>query len=199
LRPFVPGINEKTNMSDELLDIVDDADLVTGQELRSVVHQRGLQHRGVHIFLVTPNGKLLVQQRGRLRGTSPLALDCSVSEHVKAGEKYREAARRGLMEELGLRDIKTHPLIKFKMDYGPNDREICQLYEGCADPAGVRFDPGEVEWIACYSLDELEELIRNGLVAFSGWFVQLLRWYMEMPSELHLLRNYSKKRLLLRG
>jgi len=192
-------MNEKTSMSDELLDIVDDADLVAGQELRAVVHQRGLQHRGVHVFLVTPDGKLLVQQRGRQRGTCPLALDCSVSEHVKAGEGYREAARRGLMEELGLRDVKTHALIKFKMDYGPNDREICQLYEGRADPAVVRFDPGEVEWIACYRLAELEELIRNGQVAFSRWFVQLLRWYLEMPSEVHVLKNYSKKRLLLRG
>jgi isopentenyldiphosphate isomerase len=62
--------------------------------MRAVVHQLGLQHRGIHIFLVTLEGKLLVQQRGRHRGISPLALDCSVSEHVKAGEGYPEAAAR---------------------------------------------------------------------------------------------------------
>ena len=184
-------------MSDELLDIVDDADLVIGQELRRVVHELGLQHRGVHIFLVTPDGKLLVQQRGRQRGTCPLALDCSVSEHVKAGEGYREAALRGLTEELGLRDANIHPLIKFKMDYGPNDREICQLYEGRADPARVRFDPVEVEWLASYTLAELDAQIRVRQVAFSGWFVQLLQWYLGRPSELQVLRYYSKKRLLL--
>jgi len=183
-------------MSDELLDVVDDADLVIGQELRTEVHRRGLQHRGVHIFLVTPENKLVVQQRGRQRGTSPLALDCSVSEHVKSGEGYQEAASRGLAEELGLRDINIHALIKFKMDYGPNDREICQLYEGRVDPAMVRFDPIEVERIASYSLDELDELIRKGQVVFSGWFVQLLYWYLGRPSELQLLMNFSKKRLL---
>ena len=184
-------------MSDELLDIVDDTDRIIGQELRAVVHQHGLQHRGVHVFLVTPENKLVVQQRSRQRETSPLALDCSVSEHVKAGEGYREAVKRGLTEELGIRDTNIHALVKFKMDYGPNDREICQLYEGRVDPAQVRFDPVEVERIDSRSLDELDELIRNKQVAFSGWFVQLLNWYLERPSKLQVLKNYSKKRLLL--
>jgi len=184
-------------MPDELLDVVDDDDRVTGQALRTIVHQRGLQHRGIHVFLVTPEGKLLVQQRGRRRGTAPLALDCSVSEHVKAGERYREAAVRGLAEELGIRRANFHALVKFKMDYGPNDREICQLYEGKVDPSGVRFDPLEVEAVACYRLDELETLIREGKVAFSGWFIQLIRWYLGKPSEMHVLKLYIRKRLLL--
>ena len=184
-------------MSDELLDIVDDADLVTGQELRAIVHRRGLQHRGVHIFLVAPEGKLLVQQRGWQRETSPLALDCSVSEHVKIGEGYRGAAKRGLAEEMGIRGTNFHVLIKFKMEYGPNDREICQLYEGRVDPSRVRFDPVEVEKVDYYRLDELEELIRNGQVAFSNWFVQLIQWYLGKPSKLQVLNNYSKARLLL--
>jgi len=187
----------KTVLSDELLDIVDDNDLVTGQEMRAVVHQRGLQHRGIHIFLITPGGKLLVQQRGRQRGTSPLALDCSVSEHVKAGEGYPEAAARGLAEELGIQRASLHALIKFKMDYGPNDREICQLYEGKVDPVLVHFDPLEVEGIACYSLEDLETLIRNGKVAFSGWFVQLIHWYLGRPSELQVLKSFTRQRLLL--
>ncbi len=184
-------------MSDELLDIVDDDDLVTGQEMRSVVHLRGLQHRGVHVFLVTPEGKLIVQQRSRHRGTAPLALDCSVSEHVKAGEGYLQAAARGLAEELGIQGVDIHALIKFKMVYGPNDNEICQLYEGFADPALVHIDPLEVEQVACYSLDELEALIRDGKVTFSGWFVQLVRWYLGRPSELQILKDFTRERLLL--
>lgn len=184
-------------MSDELLDIVDDEDLVTGQETRAIAHQRGLQHRGIYIFLVTAEGKLLVQQRSKHRGTSPLALDCSVSEHVKAGEGYLDAAARELTEELGIRRANIHPLIKFKMDYGPNDREICKLYEGIVDPALVQFDPLEVERIAWYSLDALDPLIRNEKVAFCGWFVQLIHWYLGKPSELQVQKIYTRKRLLL--
>jgi hypothetical protein len=56
-------------MSDELLDIVDDDDLVTSQEMSALVRQSGLQHRGVHIFLVTPDGTFLVQLRDKHQGT----------------------------------------------------------------------------------------------------------------------------------
>jgi isopentenyldiphosphate isomerase len=184
-------------MIEELLDIVDDDDRVTGQETRIVIHRRGLQHRGVHVFLVTPEGKILVQQRGRQRGTCPLSLDCSVSEHVKAGEGYTQAAARGLAEELGIRHANIHALIKFKMDYGPNDREICQLYEGNVDPTLVHFDPDEVEWVATYSLDDLDAILLEGKTAFSGWFIQLINWYLGRPSALQVLKSFNSKRLLL--
>jgi isopentenyl-diphosphate delta-isomerase type 1 len=180
-------------MPDELLDVVNSADRIIGQELRTVVHQRGLLHRGIHVFLFTADGKLLVQKRSRQRETFPSALDCSVSEHVKTGESYREAVVRGLAEELGIRHANFHALIKFKMDYGPNDVEICQLYEGSVDPAMVHFDTGEVEGVEYHSLDDLEMLIQRGKVAFSGWFIQLTRWYLGKPSEVQVLRQFHHK------
>ena len=90
-------------MPDELFDVVNEEDIVIGQEMRSVVHQRGLWHRGVHVLLFTREGKLLVQQRSKDRLHAPLALDCSVSEHVKAGEDYYTAAMRGLERRNGRR------------------------------------------------------------------------------------------------
>ncbi len=186
-------------MPDELLDVVNDDDVVISQEMRSVVHQLGLQHRGIHIFLVTSEGQLLVQQRGRHQEAFPLALDCSVSEHVKAGENYQQAAHRGLAEELGIQGARLNPLVKFKMDYGPHDFEICMLYEGRVNPAMVRFAPQEVERVASYRLEELETFIERGEIAFSSWFVQLLFWYSGRPSVLQIMRIYQPKRLLLPG
>ncbi len=75
-------------MGDELLDVVDANDNVLSQAMRSAVHREGFYHRGIHVFLATPEGKLLVQQRSESRESFPMALDCSVSEHVKAGETY---------------------------------------------------------------------------------------------------------------
>ena len=186
-------------MPDELLDVVNDTDKVLTQEMRSVVHQRGLLHRGIHVFLVTSDGQLLIQQRGRHKEAFPLALDCSVSEHVKAGENYRQAAHRGLAEELGIRGIRLTPLVKFKMVYGPNDFEICLLYEGRVNPAMVRFDPQEVEQVASYRPEELQDFIERGEIAFSSWFVQLIFWYLGSSSEMQVLRIYQPKRLLLPG
>ena len=178
-------------MPDELFDVIDDEDNVISQEMRSVVHQRGLWHRGVHVFLFNYDGKLLVQQRSQDRVQAPLALDCSVSEHVKAGEDYSEAAVRGLKEEMGVEGIDLQLLVKFKMNYGPNDNEISVLYRGFVDPTLVKFDPVEIERIDYYSLDELRELPGIANHNFSYWFKQILQWYLGEPSALEVLESYT--------
>lgn len=172
---------------DELLDIVNDEDIIIGQEMRSAVHQLGLQHRGAHVFLYTEDGKMLVQKRSADRAASPSALDCSVSEHVKAGESYLEAAMRGMKEEMGVDGIEIKPLVKFRMNYGINDNEISTLYEGVVDPARVKFDPVEIEEIYYFSLDELREMVNTGSVQFCGWFVELLNWQTGKPTKMNFV------------
>jgi isopentenyldiphosphate isomerase len=158
--------------------------------MRSIVHQQGLWHRGVHVLIFTTEGKLLVQQRSKDRQHAPLALDCSVSEHVKAGEDYFTAAVRGLREEMGVEGIKLQALLKFKMNYGPNDNEISMLYQGLVEPAVVKFDPVEVERVDYYSLSELEGFLLHKQLDFSYWFEQILRWYFGTPSALEMLEEY---------
>jgi len=179
-------------MTDELFDIVDEKDVVIGREARSIVHQRGLWHRGVHVLLFTQEGKLLVQQRSKDKVQSPSALDCSVSEHLQAGEDYFGAAIRGLREELGIEGVDIRPLVRFKMNYGPNDNEISQIYEGLVDPTFVKIDRIEVEWIDYYSLPDLERFLLNGEFAFSYWFEQIFRWYLGNLSALEVLEKYGE-------
>lgn len=173
---------------DELLDIVNDEDMVTGQQMRSTVHQLGLQHRGVHVFLFTRDGKMLIQKRSADRAAAPSALDCSVSEHVKAGESYFDAAVRGMKEEMGVTGIKISPLVTFRINYGPNDNEISRLFEGIVDPKKVIFDPIEIEEIGYFSLDDIHEMMQAGKVNFCGWFIEILNWHLGNPSKLSVLK-----------
>ncbi len=180
-------------MAEEDFDIVDDDDVVIGQERRSVVHQKGLLHRGVHVWLFAPDGKLLIQRRSDDRPTAPGSLDCSVSEHVKAGEDYLSAAQRGLKEELGVEGIDLRLVVKFKMNYGPNDNEISELFQGkLAARAGVHFDPVEVESVMFAAIDELQRWLNEGVRPFSKWLVQMLRWLADEPNEMHILRDYGE-------
>lgn len=182
-------------MAEEVFDIVNDDDVVIGHETRSVVHRTGLQHRGVHVFLFTSEGKLLIQKRNKDRHAYPSTLDCSVSEHVKAGEDYRTAARRGLMEELGLDGIELEPIITLQMDYGPNDREISRVYQGyLAERGDVHFNPGEVESVEYAAMEELRRGIEEGKRPFSRWFEQMLFWYWGKPSDMKILEEYGKLR-----
>ena len=95
------------------------------------------------------------------------------------------------MEELGVTDAEEiRPLVKFKMNYGLNDNEISELYEGIVDPATVNFDPVEIERIDYYNMTELQELMRRKKSNFSYWFEQILHWYLGNPSALEILKKY---------
>lgn len=171
-------------MTDELLDIVNDNDEVTGQAMRSVVHQKGLQHRGVHVFLFNAQGEMLIQKRSADRANSPSLLDCSVSEHVKAGESYLEAAMRGLKEEMGVEGIEVKPLGKIQMEYGPKDNEISFIYEGRVKPEDVTFDPVEISEVRFMSLDDIRAGITAEPALYCGWFIELMNWYFGKPIRL---------------
>ncbi len=180
-------------MAEEIFDIVNDDDMVIGQEKRSVVHRTGMLHRGVHVCLSTPDGRLLIQRRSENRRNSPGTLDLSVSEHVKAGEEYEAAAQRGLKEELGLEGLDLELIVTFRMNYGPNDNEISRLFRGhLADPSRVKFDQEEVASVGLASLEELHRWLDEGSHPFCKWFEQMLRWMARKPNELVVLRTHCE-------
>lgn len=169
---------------DELLDVVNDTDTVTGQAMRLLVHQQGLWHRGVHVFLFNKRGDMLIQKRSADRTNSPSLLDCSVSEHVKAGESYLEAAVRGLKEEMGVEGIKLSRRGKIQMNYGMNDNEISEIYEGRLDGQQIKFDPGEISEVKFMSLGEIQAGIVEEKEKYCYWFIQLMQWYFGQAANL---------------
>ncbi len=57
---------------DELLDILDTDGNPTGTTaMKSKAHRIGLFHATVHIWFYTSEGELLLQQRGKNKGTHP--------------------------------------------------------------------------------------------------------------------------------
>jgi isopentenyldiphosphate isomerase len=88
----------------ELVDIVDDQDNPTGQQLgREEVHAKGLPHRVSAVLVFRENGNLIIQvhkYHGRRK-------DHSVGGHVSAGETYEIAAQREMEEELNLKQPLT--------------------------------------------------------------------------------------------
>lgn len=132
---------------------------------------------------------MLIQKRSADRASSPSMLDCSVSEHIKAGEGYLEAAMRGMKEEMGVEGIDLRPLVTIKMEYGPNDNEISRIYEGRVKPEQVRFDPVEISEIRYMSMEEIKAGISNEKGIFCGWFVEIMNWYFHQPTKLTVLKG----------
>ncbi len=95
---------------EEIFDVVDEADQVTGQATRREVHERQLLHRAVHVFVVNRHGELLLQKRSRFKDAHPGVWDSSVAGHLDAGEDYAAAAQRELEEEMGIRGVMAEEI-----------------------------------------------------------------------------------------
>ena len=134
---------------------------------------------------------MLIQKRSADRASSPSMLDCSVSEHIKAGEGYLEAALRGMKEEMGVAGIELKPLVTIKMEYGPNDNEISRIFEGRVNPQNIHFDPVEISEIKYMSLEDIKAGILNEKEIFCGWFIQFMNWYFGQPARLTVLEDKS--------
>src|SRR5665648_133311 len=59
------------NMKDEMLEVVNENDVVIDLKSRKEVHQKGLSHREIHIWFMTPAREIIFQHRAKDKDTYP--------------------------------------------------------------------------------------------------------------------------------
>lgn len=119
---------------------VDEHDNELGIISRKEAHAKGLRDRIVVVFLVNPDGQILVTQRAKGG-----RLDHSAAGHVDPGEDYLTAAKRELKEELGIEVelIELGKVISNEIDSESNYRTIrhaFKVYECHAEPGELAKD-----------------------------------------------------------
>ncbi|UGY94964.1 NUDIX domain-containing protein [Streptomyces gobiensis] len=154
--------------ADELLDIVDEHDRVTGQARRGELMARRWRHRSVSVRVRDAEGRIFVHRRTPEKLVFPSMYDVMVGGVVAAGETYDEAALREAEEELGVRGLPMpRPRLKFLYE-SPEHIWFLQVYDvACTLP--VRPQVAEVAWWDFLPEDELErrlpgwEVVPDGL------------------------------------
>ena len=141
--------------SDELFDVVDADNQITGQLTRGEVHARKLFHRAVHVFVFNKRGDLLLQQRSMFKDAHPGVWDSSVSGHLNVGETYQAAALRELDEEMGIHPETTPEEIARITPCEPTGWEHVRLYL-TRHSGAVHFPAAEVEAAAWFPVAEIE-------------------------------------------
>lgn len=87
----------------EMIDVLDKNANPTGEvKTRQEVHEHGLWHRDIHVYITNSANMILWQKRSPFKDTAPNKWSVSVGGHVDAGETYLQAAIRETREELGL-------------------------------------------------------------------------------------------------
>ncbi len=87
----------------EMFDVYDAQGAPLGYaKPRGQVHRDGDWHRSAHVWVFTPDDKIVFQRRASSKDTWPGRLDASVGGHYGAGESGGHAVVREVAEELGL-------------------------------------------------------------------------------------------------
>jgi isopentenyl-diphosphate delta-isomerase type 1 len=161
-------------MSEEVFDVVDEHDVVVGQNTRSEVHRRGLMHRAVHVLVFDSRGHLFLQKRSQLKDRHPGVWDSSASGHVDTGEEYDACASRELREELGLTVLEP-PLRLFKLTPGPEtDQEHVWVYRTRSE-GPFALHPEEIECGDWFSAEKLDEWLERRPQDFAPAFALIWR------------------------
>ena len=161
-------------MNEEIFDVVDEQDQVTGQMARSEVHRLGLMHRAVHILVFNRQGEIYLQKRSMLKDRQPGLWDSSSSGHVDAGENYDASALRELREELGLvPEERPQRLFKLKAS-SETDWEHVWVYRAESDGPFVlqAEEISEGRWL---SIEEVNRWTGDRPQDFATGFLTLWR------------------------
>jgi isopentenyldiphosphate isomerase len=162
-------------MENEIFDVVNLRDEVMYQERRSVIHEKGLFHRAVHIFARSKNGMWILQKRSASKDIDPLLWTSSCSGHVDAGEDYLNAAVRECEEELGV-CLLTDQFLEL-LQISPcheTGNEFVRVF-ALQDLISPKNNPEEIEALETYSLSEIEKEIECSTQHFSLSFIHIFK------------------------
>lgn len=159
----------------ELVDIVDENDVIIGQDLRNKKAEKDFISRVSSIFLLDLEGKFIITKRAEQKKTDPGLYDLAAVGGVLAGESYEEAARRELEEELSI-SCEMELLDVFYQEIAREKRVskyFCAIFLGKTDQTPKLNH--EVSEFVKMSLDEIKNEIKISPEKFCPGFMNDFR------------------------
>ncbi len=137
------------------------------------VHQRGLRHKAVSVF-VTAGDHILMQQRALGKYHTPGLWANSCCTHPKWNEAADICARRRLQEELGISGLSMVPVgqveYRAKVGRGLIEHEVVDVFLAVAGSRPpVRPDVAEIADTCWMTLAELDAAVLAAPERFTPW------------------------------
>ncbi|MTD26724.1 isopentenyl-diphosphate Delta-isomerase [Erwinia sorbitola] len=163
--------------------LVDSQDRPTGKMEKMKVHEKGLLHRAITVYVFNSRHQLLLQRRASDKYHCGGLWSNTTCGHPYPQESTRDAAERRLSEEMGL-NLTLQPV--FELSYnlplsnGLTEHEYGHVYFAISDEQPVINLEEADEW-RYSSLAEIECEIEANPAQFTPWF---LLTFSRIPSEL---------------
>lgn len=166
-------------MSEEIFDVVNEQDVVTGQAPRREVHARGLWHRAVHVLVFNGRGEVFLQKRSMTKDVAPGKWDSSASGHLDTGEDYDACAVREVREEIGV-CLAQPPQRLFKINACQETGwEFCWIYR-CASEGPFALHPDEIETGDWFAPAAVTKWVQEQPEDFASAFVLIWKSFTNM-------------------
>jgi 16S rRNA (adenine1518-N6/adenine1519-N6)-dimethyltransferase len=164
----------------EMFDVVDENNVVIGQQPRGKVHAEGLRHRAVHVFVLNKHGDIYLQKRSHLKDVHPLVWDSSAAGHLDVGESYADCAVRELAEEIGVTVSSTTKVAEVPATERTG-MEFVELHLAQHDGA-IRYAPDEIDCGTWFRPDDVERWVEARPEDFASGFIECWRAWRQAGS-----------------
>jgi isopentenyl-diphosphate delta-isomerase len=158
---------------DEQLILVDSSDREIGFMAKVDAHRgRGTLHRAFSLFVFSPAGELLVQQRAKGKRLWPGYWSNTCCSHPRRGETMDNAIRRRLQEELGMRaELELLFNFQYQAQYDAQNAEyeLCWVYAGRSTET-PRANAHEIAAWRYVTPQTLQDEIASAPDRFTPWF-----------------------------
>ena len=154
----------------EILDVLDENGNYTGKtEERKIVHESGLWHIHVGVWIMNKKGELLFQKRSMQKKVNP-GKWTRTGGHVDSGETPLEAVQRETAEEIGVKipidNFKLLSISKEEVDipkYQVTNRHFIYSYIAIVDYnlEDYTMQQEEVSDLKYITIEQMEEAYKN--------------------------------------
>jgi len=159
-------------MASEEVILVDTNDNALGTMEKLAAHQAGQLHRAFSVFIFNSKGELLLQQRAHDKYHSAGKWSNTCCSHPRPGEQNMDAAKRRLMEEMGLGcELRYGFNFVYHAGFsnGLSEYEFDHVFFGDTDELPL-IDPAEVADFAYVSPEQLKNKLKQEPDEYTEWF-----------------------------
>ena len=156
----------------EKVILVDKNDNEVGTMEKQEAHVKGLLHRAFSVFIFNDKNELLLQRRAVNKYHSGGLWTNTCCSHPRQNEKTEDAAKRRLIEEMGMRSTLKKQfdfVYKAKLDNNLYEHEFDHVFFGFTNDLPI-INPEEVEEYTYKTLEDIGNEMKAIPDKYTEWF-----------------------------
>ncbi len=152
--------------------LVNESDEQIGTMEKMEAHEKGLLHRAFSVFIFNAKGEMLLQQRALNKYHSGGLWTNACCSHPRPGEDTLDAAKRRLLEEMGIMapiELKSSFTYKTSFENGLTEHEFDHIFTGIYNDE-PKINSNEVNSYCWKTVESIKNSVKQMPDIYTSWF-----------------------------